>query len=64
MREIERGRNDALKQLQIKARECIQLALLASDKPGFCNPIFVCEAKKLRDRILAENEQGHPAGRE
>ncbi len=37
-------------------QELIALAMLASDKPEFDNPLVVYEVKKLRDRILAERD--------
>ena len=45
------------------AEECVEakktaviMAMLAAETPQFDNPIVVWDAKKLRDRILAENE--------
>ncbi len=35
------------------------VALLASDKPEFFNPLTVLAAKKVRDRVLAEHRTNH-----
>ena len=47
------------------AEECVEakktaviMAMLAAETPQFDNPIVVWDAKKLRDRILAENVRG------
>ena len=44
------------RQLDQARGQLLLLARLAADKPQFYNPLDVYDAKKIRDRVLKEND--------